>query len=110
GVEAADLPRFRAWSEAILLSFHPARTRQQDRAMAEANAGFGTYLDGAIAERRSRPRDDLISDLAFGDNALSEAEIRCNCVTLLTGGNLTTSDLIGNAVLLLLRHDKERAR
>jgi cytochrome P450 len=78
--------------------------------MAEASRAFGTYLDAAIAGRRARPRDDLISDLACGDNALSDAEIRCNCVTLLTGGNLTTSDLIATAVLLLLRHPEERAK
>ncbi len=110
GVETADLPRFRAWSEAILLSFHPSRTPEQDRAMADAIARFGAYLDDAIAERRARPRDDLISELSAPGTALSDAEIRVNCVTLLTGGNLTTADLIGNAVLLLLNHRQELAK
>jgi hypothetical protein len=63
--------------------------------------------------RRRAPRDDLISDLlAFqaAGGALSDSEIRVNCMNLLLGGNVTTADLIANGLNLLLRHPKELAR
>jgi cytochrome P450 len=41
---------------------------------------------------------------------LSDEEIRINCNTLLIAGNLTTTDLIGNGVRLLLTHPEELAK
>ncbi|HEY1708789.1 MAG TPA: cytochrome P450 [Rhizomicrobium sp.] len=113
GVATTDFPRFRAWSDAMMLAFHPARSQAQDAAMAEANTLFAAYLDAAIAERRVKPRDDLLSDLVIAqrDGAqLSDVELRVNCSTLLTGGNMSTADLIGNAALLLLQHPEQCAR
>lgn len=113
GVATADFDRFRSWSDAMMLAFHPARSAAQDAAMLEANTLFAGYLDAAIADRRARPRDDLISDmvLAQRDGAkLSDVELRVNLSTLLTGGNMTTADLIGSAILLLLQHPDECAK
>jgi hypothetical protein len=113
GVATADFPRFRAWSDAMMLSFHPSRSAEQDRALKEANVLFANYLDAAIAERRLRPRDDLLSDLVIAQREgtqLSDVELRVNCSTLLTGGNMSTADLIGNAVQLLLEHPDQLAK
>ena len=41
---------------------------------------------------------------------VSDAEVRINLSALLVGGNLTTTDLIGNAVRLLLTHPDELAK
>ena len=41
---------------------------------------------------------------------LSEAELRINLSALLVAGNLTTTDLIGNGVRLLLKHPAELAK
>jgi cytochrome P450 len=60
-----------------------------------------------MARRRRKPQDDLLTDLVQGQAQglpISDSEIRVNCVSLLVGGNLTTTDLIGNAVWLLLHH------
>ena len=113
GVDTSDAPRFRALSEAVLTVFEPDPTEAQRQANKAAAIAILEYFDGAVAERRARPRDDLISDLIAeqaASGALSDAEIRVNCLNLLLGGNVTTGDLIGNGVNLLLRHPRELAR
>jgi cytochrome P450 len=66
-----------------------------------------------MAERRVAPQDDLISDmvqLQAEGAPLSDGELSNNLQGLLIGGNLTTTDLIGNAVWLLLTHPDQLAR
>jgi hypothetical protein len=68
------------------------------------------YFRRAIDERRARPRADLIMSLMEakeGADALSDDEIVSMCNLLLTAGNVTTTDLIGNGVLALLQHPEE---
>jgi cytochrome P450 len=110
--EESDLSKFRTWSEALIQIFDPMRSPAQTRAIAQARLGFARFLRGVMRERRMRPQDDLVSDLVRlqADGApLSDAEIDLNCQTLMVAGNLTTADLIGNAVWLLLRHPQELA-
>jgi cytochrome P450 len=113
GVDTADVPRFRAWSEAVLSVFDPNRTEAQGAGAAAAIEGICDYLDQAMAERRRAPTDDLISDLIAvqaASGALSDSEIRVNCFNLILGGNVTTADPIANGVNLLLRNPDQRAK
>jgi cytochrome P450 len=112
GVPTGDLPRFRAWSEAILNVFSAVQTPAGIAARKEATNAILAYLDGAMDARRRAPHDDLIGDLiAIQDEArLSDSEIRVNLLNLLLGGNVTTADLIASAVWLLLTHPAERAK
>src|SRR5262249_31717357 len=77
----------------------------------------GQELDGyfarAIDARRGRRSDDLISLLVAAEEAgdrLSGREIAITCNLLLIAGNLTTTDLIGNGVLALLKHPDQLAK
>jgi cytochrome P450 len=113
GVDTVDTARFRAWSEAILGVFEPEPSEAASQADKRAVIEILEYLDEALAERRARPRDDLIGDLIAAQAAgaaLSDAEIRVNCLNLMLGGNVTTADVIGNGVNLLLRHPGELAK
>ncbi|MEJ1970467.1 MAG: cytochrome P450 [Rhizomicrobium sp.] len=113
GVETADLPRFREWSEAAIGVFHPDPSPQMRAATKEASEAISDYLDAAMALRRRDRRDDLIADLLSAQAAgaaLSDSEIRVNCMNLMLGGNVTTADLIASAVLLLAQHPGEQAR
>jgi hypothetical protein len=113
GVDTADTPRFRALSEAIQLVFEREPTEAQRQANKAAAIAILEYFEDAIAERRVRPRDDLVTDLIEAQTAtgaLTDAEIRVNCLNLLLGGNVTTADLIANGINLLLRHPAELAR
>ncbi|HEY1560657.1 MAG TPA: cytochrome P450 [Caulobacteraceae bacterium] len=113
GVDTADTLRFRAWSEAMMSVFEPDPSEVTVGANKTAAVEILEYLEEAMAERRARPRDDLITDLIAqqaATGALSDAEIRVNCLNLMLGGNVTTADVIGNGINLLLRHPGELAR
>lgn len=62
------------------------------------------------AERRAEPRDDLMSALVADDGdgpALTEAELVANVALLIAAGFCSTMQLIGNSVMLLLRHPEQ---
>jgi hypothetical protein len=66
-----------------------------------------------MAARRANPQDDLTTDMVTlqKDGAeLSDGEISNNLQGLLIGGNLTTTDLIGNAIWLFLTHPDQLAK
>ena len=110
GVDEHRIGEFRAWSEGLILNFHPARSQEQTDLMVRSIRSMQNFFDAEIAERRQRPRDDLITDILDAQEhgtQLSDAEIRDNCIGFLVGGNLTTSDLIGNGVLMLLQHPEQ---
>jgi hypothetical protein len=113
GVDHDRLVEFRAWSEGVIQSLNPFRDPEQTAAMESAGAALNAYFSEAIESRRTRPGDDLITDmvrLQMEGAQLSDDELRINLTALLVGGNLTTTDLIGNAVRLLLLHPSELAK
>ncbi|MGH6972936.1 MAG: cytochrome P450, partial [Caulobacteraceae bacterium] len=113
GVDPDRLAEFRAWSEGIIQTFNPFRTEEQTATMEAASEALDAYFTGLIEERRAAPQDDLISDmvgLQTKGAPLSNVELRINLSALLIGGNLTTTDLIGNAVRLLVTHPGELAK
>lgn len=114
GAPPGDRDRFKGWSEGILAfqgtgRLVPEVLERSQRDLLEMRA----YLGSLLAERRLAPRDDLLSRLvqaeAEGDR-LSEAELLTTCVTLLTAGHETTTNLIGNGLLTLLRHPDQLRR
>jgi cytochrome P450 len=112
GVDAADVGDFRRWSKGLANVFSPIRTPEFLAAL-KANADeLSAYFERAITERRAAPRDDLISAMIAveeGGDTLSTQEIVTMCNLLLLAGNLTTTDLIGNATLALLHHPEQLA-
>ncbi len=106
----------RAWSLAILSALEPAPTPEQ---LARGNAAvreFTHYLERLVAARRARPGDparDVLTRLITGEadgERLSEHELLQNCVFILNAGHETTTNLIGNALVLLCEWPGERAR
>lgn len=105
----------RGWSLAILGALEPVLTPEQQAAGNRAVCEFLDYLRGLLAERRRRPGggDDLVTRLLREERAaepLTELELLHNCVFLLNAGHETTTNLIGNALHLLLTHPAERER
>jgi len=112
GVERDRFREFREWSEASILGLNPLRTPEETERMEWGSAKLSSYFTELMAARRAAPREDLISDLVAlqAEGApLSDEEVRTNLSALLIGGNLTTTDLIGNGVWLLLRHPEQLA-
>ncbi len=113
GVDRSRLGEFREWSEGLIQSLNFFRTPEQEVAMHAASAALTAYFTAAMEARRRVPRDDLITDMVHlqAEGArLSDDELRINLTALLVGGNLTTTDLIGNAVRLLLLNPGELAK
>jgi hypothetical protein len=113
GVDPGDRSQFKQWSDARAHFFNPARTPDQAAALQAAGQGLNDYFARAIDARRGRRGADLISKLVDAEEAgdcLSTQEIVITCNLLLVAGNLTTTDLIGNAVLALLRHPDQLAK
>jgi cytochrome P450 len=109
GVPAADADRLREWSGAVsvLNNWVGAITEEQIQALGRAITEFNAYLRPLIEERRARPRDDLLGALVQASEAgdrLLDSEIFGNTLLLLGTGHETTTNLIGNGTLALLRH------
>jgi len=113
GVDHDRLVEFREWSEGTIQALNPFRTPEQTVFMEASSAALSDYFTQTMNARRAEPRDDLITDMvklqAEGAD-LSDDELRINLSALLVGGNLTTTDLIGNAVRLLLLNPGELAK
>lgn len=113
GVPAEDHPRIKGWSDDAVTLLDPF---QAEDGLAVAERAFGElrdYLHGVFAERRRAPRDDLLSALVAAEergDTLSEGELDSLCLLLLVAGNETTTNLIGNGALALVRHPSERRR
>ncbi len=112
GVEESRVAEFREWSEASILSLAAIRTPEQEERMKWGSDKLAEYFHALIAERRTAPADDLISDLVQAQQEgldLTDDEIEVNLIGLLIGGNLTTTDLIGNGTWLFLTHPDQKA-
>ena len=113
GVDEDRLTEFRQWSEELILGLNPVRTPEETAAMKHGSEKMEAYFVELMAKRRAEPRDDLISDMvqlqASGEADLSDEELRINLTGLLVGGNLTTTDLIGNGAWLFLTHPEQLA-
>ena len=71
------------------------------------------YLRPIISARRVDPQDDIVSALAQAEeegDRLSEREVLNMLRLLLVAGNETTTNLIGNGTLALLRHPEQLER
>lgn len=113
GLPASDRKQLKAWSDdlAVLLDGsialqHVGRGLQSAIAVLE-------YLRGHLDERRRKPREDLLSAMLAAherDENLTEDEVLATALLVMGAGHETTTNLIGNAVLALLRNPGELAR
>lgn len=112
GVPLEDESRFSHASAVLAQGLDPFSTITgvpEDVATERQQAGawLREYFHGLIEQRRSKPGDDLLSGLIAveesGDQLTTE-EIVSTCDLLLIAGHETTVNLIGNAVLAMLRN------
>jgi cytochrome P450 len=78
-----------------------------------ARATMASYFRDLMAERRARPGDDLLTALVSAperDDRLGEPEVVATTLLLFGAGFETTTNLIGNGLLALLRHPQEAGR
>lgn len=105
----------REWSLAILGALEPVLTPEQQQRGNAAVTDFLAYLRTLLALRRKEPVNDdsLLARLIREERAvepITATELLHNCVFLLNAGHETTTNLIGNALFLLLTHDDQLQR
>ena len=111
GVPAADRGAFqsvvRDWSQ-VLESIGPEVLATADPAATTLRG----YLSELVAERRRAPREDLLSALVAAEEAgdrLTEDELLTTAGLLFAAGFETTSNLLANGLVALLRHPEQLA-
>ena len=104
GVPAEERALFDRWTEAIVTAGAAGDVLDASDALGE----MMVYFAGLIEARRAEPRDDMLSALVHGRLAdggeVPVARILGTAFTMVTGGNDTTTGLLGGAAELLTRH------
>ncbi|MFJ4985254.1 cytochrome P450 [Streptomyces sp. NPDC088732] len=99
GIPDEHRARFRLWSRKAL------DTAAEDH--RSSVAGLHGLVRRLIDEKRARPQDDLISALVGArdedDGRLTDEELVGTCILMVIAGHDTTVNLLGNALLGLLR-------
>lgn len=114
GVPVADRDQFKKWSTDFAeLVGNPARPMERLLEIKTSAFELVDYLRGIVARLRARPEDNLMSELARVGNEsdrLTEDELLANAVFILVAGHETTTNLIANGLLSLLRAPAELQR
>ena len=104
GVPPHDRIRFDGWTHSIV-----AAAASGDLASApDAALDLFNYATELIERRRHEPSDDLISELLRSGSDVSDEWIVGFVFTMVTGGNDTTTGLLGGAVELLTEFPSQR--
>ena len=109
GVPELDRTPFQKWTIDIagFLAGYPSNLEDVARRAQRSVLELNEYLRDIFSQRRKHPEEDLISALVSVDDAgkkLSEVELFGMCVFLLVAGHHTTTGMISNGLLALLRH------
>jgi cytochrome P450 len=111
GIAVTDRQRFRHWSNEAVRMLGDG-TRDDRRRALVALDEMRVWLTGEVEVCRRQPRDDLLSGMVAAEDAgerLTTTELFATLVLLLVAGNETTTNLIGNGMIALLRHPDQYA-
>ncbi|MEA2493136.1 MAG: hypothetical protein QOJ29_1047 [Thermoleophilaceae bacterium] len=114
GVPTEDHVLLKSWSQdfaEMLGNFqhNPGRAKKTLQSVEEMVA----YFRDAVTRDATHPREGLIHALATAEvdgDTLSEEEIVANVIVTMVGGQETTTNLIGNGLLTLLRQPDQLER
>jgi cytochrome P450 len=107
GFPPEDYQSLKRWSDDLAASLSFTPTPQQQAQATLARWEIREYFDRIVAKLQTAPQDTLIFRLLQGENepdGLNREEIFANSILLLGAGHETTTNLIGNGVLALLKH------
>lgn len=105
GVPLEDQRQFKSWSDDLI-----AANEGDLEAMGRVGELF-VYMIGQALDRRSTPRDDLLTVVALGEpngRLLTDPELGIFAVALLGAGNETTRNAISGGAIALMEHVEQR--
>ena len=118
GVPVTDQRAFKEWSDDIamgLSGIDSARTKEELFGMYDlaqkSYVSLAAYFREKVAELRASPQNNLLSAFIQAEeqgDRLSEHELIANCVLLMLAGHETTTNLVGNGMLALLRNPDQK--
>jgi cytochrome P450 len=114
GVPVEDHQKLKNWSVTFAemlgnFQHNPDRLPGVLEAVEHLNAYFQERID----EQRLEPREGLVHTLLTANvdgDRLTDEEVIANCIVTMVGGLETTTNLIGNGMLSLLRNPEQLAR
>lgn len=114
GVPLEDVELLKRWSDdlgsfVLASRLSPDKYSRANAAIREMSAYFGDLVE----DRRRRPGEDVASALVAAQQRgdfMSRDELVAACVLLLFAGHETTTHLLGNGLLALLRHPDQMQR
>lgn len=114
GVPTSDCDQLKEWSAdfaEVLGNFqhNPDRAGRTLKCVEE----MSVYFRSAIQRMKTEPREGLINSFMTAEidgDRLSEDEIIANCIVTMVGGQETTTNLIGNGILTLMRNPDQMQR
>jgi cytochrome P450 len=108
GVPLEHIDKLKSWTVESLLFQATGRASESDLKRSQtALLEMKDYLRTLVRARRAEPADDLLTALVQAEDAgdkLTEDELLSTCVTLMVAGHETTTNLIANGLLTMLRN------
>ena len=105
GFPPSDYAKIKKWSDEMAEALGLNPTLEQQAAAQRAREEMRQYFDVIVAHLRTTPGDNLLSALLAPEvEVMNPDELFANSVLLLAAGHETTTNLIGNGMLALLRH------
>jgi len=113
GADLSLADQFRSWTADLnSLLTTPAPTAQAVEAANRSVTARDAYIARLVAQRRAQPANDLVTALATAEengDRLSDEDICAVCGVLMSAGHETTTNLICNGLLALLREPEQMA-
>jgi cytochrome P450 len=105
---------FKRWSDSVVNGLSLGGVSNDPQRGLAGAMEMWQYFSEVVEERRTAPREDLISLLVTqgseGDEPLTAGEVIMFCVLLLLAGNETTTNLLGNFFRAGFAHPDELVR
>ncbi|MBN9304209.1 MAG: cytochrome [Devosia sp. 67-54] len=110
GLPAEMAPQLLNWSNRMVQMYMYGVTRETELDANRASEDFMAYLREVIAERRTAPREDLLTHMLTSEvdgQKLSEDEVMSTAILLLNAGHEATVHTTGNAVKTILESGRD---
>jgi cytochrome P450 family 142 subfamily A polypeptide 1 len=111
GVEPEDRGMLQRWSDDLIGSTSTTATPEAVAAAAKAFGEYAAYNRRVVADRRARPRDDLMSVLVAAEidgERMTDEDLLQEGLLILVGGNETTRHVLTGGCEALCRHPDQR--
>ena len=114
GIPVEDHVKLKEWSATfagMLGNFQHNPDRIGD--VLDAAENLTAYFQNAVLSQRKTPRPGLVQSLMTSEvngDRLTDEELVANCIVTMVGGQETTTNLIANGMLTLLRNSEHLAR